>query len=229
MVQAKNYQLLEDFKAEQKERAEKLSQFQKVASEAKSRLHELETQYDQTFIQAVAKGTDATVELDKITQDIELQKEVVARRAREERLAREAMPDAKLSPVEVVARYKPDFANGVRTEFEELVNPKLLLARDLIISALVDGREYSSAYQPLHQEIDEHVKGNHKRGLTKYIMIQEHPTDNAQIHKAVGVVAGVRKLMEEVSQFTYGRAPYDYKYIDVAPTVQTKTTEKAGK
>lgn len=227
-IKIHDYKLLEDFKAEQHERAEKLTQYQKDAEGARARLIELQTQYEITFTRSVKEGTDVTAELLKIDQDIETQREVVTRRERDLRLAHQAMPDTKISAVDVVARYKPDFADGVRSEFEELVNPKLQLARDLILSAIVDGKEYSAAYQPLHEEIAEHVKGNHKGGLTREIMLQNHPTDNAKIHKAVGVVSGVRKVLEEVSQFTHGQVPYDYKYIDVAPTVKTKTT-KDGK
>ncbi|MEK4081583.1 hypothetical protein [Solibacillus sp. FSL K6-1126] len=228
-IKIQDYKLLEDFKAEQHERAEKLAQYSIDLQAARARLTELQTQYEVSFTRSVKEGTDISAELAKIDDDIALQKEVVARRERDLRLAQQAMPDTKISPVEVVARYKPDYADGVRKEFEELVNPKLQLARDLILSAIVDGKEYSSAYQPIHQEIAEYVKGNHKQGLTQHIMLQNHPTDNAKIHKAVGVVSGVRKVLEEVSQFTHGQVPYDYKYIDVAPTVKTKTTEKVGK
>lgn len=228
-IKIQDYKLLEDFKKEQHERATKLEQYSLDAQAARARLTELQTQYEITFTRSVKEGTDASAELLKIDQDIEVQREVVARRERDLRLAHQAMPETKISSVDVVARYKPDFADGVRTEFEELVNPKLQLARDLILSAIVDGKEYSAAYQPIHEEIAEHVKGNHKRGLTPHIMLQNHPTDNARIHNAVGVVSGVRKVLEEVSQFTHGQKPHDYTYIDVAPTVKTKTTAKDGK
>src|SRR5690606_39074894 len=144
------YKLLEDFKVEQRERAEKLTQYQQDAEGARARLNELQTQYEITFTRSVKEGTDVTAELLTIDQDIETQREVVTRRERDLRLANQAMPDTKISAVDVVARYKPDFADGVRSEFEELVNPKLQLARDLILSAIVDGKEYSAAYQPLH-------------------------------------------------------------------------------
>ncbi|WP_336046769.1 hypothetical protein [Solibacillus ferritrahens] len=228
-IKVHDYKLLEDFKAEQTERAVKLTQYQQDAEGARARLNELQTQYEITFTRSVKEGTDVTAELLKIDQDIETQREVVARRERDLVLVHQAMRNTKISPVDVVARYKPDFADGIRSEFEELVNPKLQLALDLILSAIADGKEYSAAYQPIHQEIDDHVKGNHKRGLTREIMLQNHPTDNARIHNAVGVTSGVRKLLEEVSQFTFGKTPHSYKYIDVAPTVKTKTTEKAGK
>lgn len=228
-IKIKSYQLLEDFKKEGMERTEKLSQYQKDAEAAHAQLNELQTQYEHTFTQSVKEGKDATAELDKIADSIALQKEVVARRDRDLGLARHAMPAMEISPVEVVARYKPDFADSVRKEFEELVNPKLTLARDLILSALSDGKEYAKNYQPLHEEIDKLVKGNHQQGLTNAIMYQNHPTDHAHIHKAYGTLSGVRKLLEEVSQFTFGKTPYDYNYVDVAPTVALKTTEKEGK
>lgn len=56
-------------------------------------------------------------------------------------------------------------------------------------------------------------------------MTQIHPTDSAQVFGATGTISGVRKLLEQVSQYTFGNKPRDYKYIDVVPT----TTEKVGK
>lgn len=219
------YKLLEDYKKEQRERAEKLSQYQKDAEGARARLNELQTQYEYTFTQSVKEGKDATAQLAKIDDDIALQKEVVARRERDLRLAHQAMPNTKIDSVEVVEQYKPQFVGDVQSEFISKVEPKLKLARDLILSAIEDGKEYSSAYGDTHEQVKELVTANHSAGKTRYIMSQVHPIDEAYLMGARGTTSAVYKVLEQVSQFTYGQKPHDYQYVEQAP----KTTEKAGK
>ncbi|UED78278.1 hypothetical protein FH508_0012450 [Lysinibacillus sp. CD3-6] len=224
-IKVQEYLLLQEFKREGAERAAKLLQFQKDAESARSRLRELQTQYEQTFTESVKHGTDATAQLVKIDDDIALQKEVVTRRERDLTLAHQAMPETIISSVEVIEKYKPEYADGVRAELEDKVNPKLQLARDLILSCIDDHKEYSSAYNDIYREITDLVTANHQAGKTRYIMTQIHPTDSAQVFGATGTISGVRKLLEQVSQYTFGNKPRDYKYIDVVPT----TTEKVGK
>ena len=226
-IKVHEYQLLKEFRTEGAERAAKLLQYQTDAESARSRLRELQTQYEYTFRESVKHGTDATAQLDKIDEDIALQKEVVTRRERDLTLAHQAMPESRISSVEVVEKYKTEFADGVRGEFEDKVNPKLQLARDLILSCIDDHKEYSAAYNDMYHEIKDLVTANHKQGKTPHIMSQIHPTDSAKIFNKTGAISGVRHLIEQVSQYTFGQTPSDYKYIDVAPT--TKTTEKAGK
>ena len=226
-IKVQEYQLLQDFRKEGAARAERLSQYQKDAASAHARLQELQTQYEHTFTESVKQGTDATAQLDKISDDIALQKELITRRERDLKLVHQAMPETIISSVEVVEKYKPEYADGVRVEFEDKVNPKLQLARDLILSCIDDHKEYSSAYNDIYREITDLVTANHQAGKTRYIMSQIHPTDSARVFGATGTISGVRKMLEQVSQYTFGQTPNDYKYIDVAPT--TNTTEKAGK
>ena len=65
-IKIHDYKLLEDFKKEQRERSEKLMQYQQDAQGAQARLVELKTQYEYTFTQSVKEGKDATAELEKI-------------------------------------------------------------------------------------------------------------------------------------------------------------------
>lgn len=224
-IKIHDYKLLEDFKKEQRERSEKLMQYQQDAQGAQARLVELKTQYEYTFTQSVKEGKDATAELEKIDRDIEVQHEVVARRERDLRLAYQAIPETKISSVDVVDQYKPQFGDKIQAEFVAKVEPKLKLARDLILSAIEDGREYSGAYTDTHQEIKELLTANHAAGKTRYIMSQSHPIDEAPLMSSRGATSAVRELLEQVSQFTHGQRPSDYKYIDQAP----KTKEKEGK
>ena len=227
-INVQEYQLLQEFKKEGVERAAKLGQYQADAESARARLAELQTQYEYTFTESVKSGTNATAQLAKIDDDIALQKEVVTRRERDLTLAHRSMPDTNISSVEVVQKYKSEFADGVQAEFEEKVNPKLQLAHNLILSCIDDQREYREAYKDIYREITDLVSANHRAGKTRYIMSQIHPTDHANIFHKNGAISGVRHVLEQVSQYTHGNTPNDYKYIDVAPKT-VKTTEKAGK
>ena len=221
----KDYKMLEDYKKEQAERTKVLAQYQYDFDAARGRLNELQTQYELTFTQSVKEGKDAKSELAKLDDMIALQKEVVARRERDLHLAHRAMPHTKISSVDVVAQYKPQFVDKVQSEFVSKVEPKLTLARDLILSAIEDGKEYSSAYYDTHEQIRELVKSNHSSGKTSYIMSQVHPIDDAYLIGELGTTKAVYKVLEQISQFTYGQRPHDYEYIEQAP----KTTEKGIK
>ena len=227
-IKVHEYQLLQDYRNEGSERAAKLAQYQADLTSARSRLRELQTQYEYTFTESVKHGTDATAQLDKIDGEIALQKEVVARRERDLTLAHAAMPEGTISSVDVVEKYGPEFADKVQAEFVEKVNPKLQLARDLILSCIDDHREYHDAYNDIYTEISDLMRANHQQGKTPYIMTQIHPTDNAGVFGAAGTMSGVRSLLEQVSQYTHGSTPSEYQYIDVAPTAKN-TTAKAGK
>ncbi|MCL1700615.1 hypothetical protein [Lysinibacillus sp. Bpr_S20] len=227
-IKVHEYQLLQDYRKEGAERAAKLAQYQADLTSARACLSELQTQYEHTFTESVKHGTDETAQLSKIDDDIALQKEVVKRRERDERLARAAMPEGTISSVDVVEKYEPEFADKVQAEFVGKVNPKLQLARDLILSCIDDHREYRDAYSDIYTEISDLVKANHSSGKTRYIMSQGHPTENARVFGEAGAMSGVRRLLEQVSQHTHGNTPSDYQYIDVAPTAKNTTT-KAGK
>lgn len=224
-INVQEYQLLQDFKKEGTERAEKLEQYSADATAAKSRLHELQTQYELTFTKSVMGDKAATEKLPKIDGDIALQREVVARRDRDKILAQQAIPPQVISPVEVATKYRTEFAPGVQKEFVEKVNPKLTLARDLVLSALADSKEYASEYDGLYSEMSDMAESNHKRGLTQYRELQQHPTRSAPIFGQVGTISGVRRLLEQISQYTFNKIPDDYNYIDVAPN----KTEKGAK
>ncbi|WP_249671409.1 hypothetical protein, partial [Bacillus thuringiensis] len=68
-----------------------------------------------TFTLNHKHGTDETTQHAKIDDDIALQKEVVTRRERDERLARAAMPEGTISSVDVVAEYQNVFVPKVRS------------------------------------------------------------------------------------------------------------------
>lgn len=229
MTKAKEFKLLEDYKKESHESAVKLAQFDADATAAKSRLYELQTQYELTFTKSISGDKAATQQLSKIDDDIALQKEVVARRERDRTLAYRSMPPQKISPVDVTTKFRTEFAPSVRKEFVDKVTPKLELARSLIISALIDGKEYAVDYYEVTDEIKEISSANHKQGLTKYIEMVSHPTSDATILGARGTTSAVRKLIEDISKYTHDNGSIDYEYIEVAPTIKTNTTEKEGK
>lgn len=228
-MKIKEYELLEQYKKQGRERSEKLMAYQEDLSAARSRLAELNTQYELTFTKSVETGKDATADLTKIDQDIEVQREIVKRRERDLMLVQKAMPATAIDSVEVVRQFRPQFASVVQKEFVDKVNPKLVLARDLIISVLQDSREYSDAYDDVTAQISELVTANHRSGKTQYIESQGHPTDNAPVFGANGATSAVRKLLEQVSQYTYGQTPSDFKYIETAPVIAEKQTKKETK
>ncbi|WP_312507171.1 hypothetical protein [Lysinibacillus sp.] len=222
MTQIKTYELYEQFKKQGEERAEKLHQFQKAASEAKARLRELETQYDQTFMGAVSKGTDATAELDEIMRDIDLQKEVVARREREERLAREAMPAGEITSVDVVDRYVNEYVPQVREQFLPSIEHRLKIGRDLIISALCDGRDLQQDYNGISDIMKEMNLANHKAGKLETLGFAPHPIREATILGEHGITAAVSQALRDIAGVTHGMYPHNYDYLVEVPAKETK-------
>lgn len=222
MSQAKNYELYEQFKKQNEERAKRIHQYQKSAVEARSRLHELEAQYDHTFMQAVAKGEDAAVELDKITQDIELQKEVVARREREERLAQKAMPEGEITSVDVVNRYVDEYVPQVREQHLPSIESRLKIGRDLIISALCDGRDLQKEYDGISETMKELNLTNHKAGMLDDLGFAPHPIREAKILGEHGITAAVSQALRDIAGVSHGRYPHNYDYLAEVPAKDAK-------
>lgn len=222
MTQFKNYELYEQFRKQGQERAEKMLQFQKATSEAVARLRELETQYDQTFMQAVSKGTDATAELDGIMRDIELQKEVVARRTREERLAHEAVPAGEITSVDVVNRYVDEYVPQVREQFLPSIEHRLKVGRDLIISALCDGRDLQREYDGISDTMKELNLANHKAGKLDVLRFAPHPIREAEILGENGITSAVSQALRDVAGVSHGIYPHNYGYLAEVPAQETK-------
>lgn len=226
-INVQNYKVLEDFKKGQAERSSKLLSYQEEVSKLRSRLFELQTQYELTFTKSVKTGKDATADLDKIDNEIKVTKEQLERKELDFTLFNRALEEAVITTVDVVAKYQSEFANVVQREFENKVNPKLQLARDLILSALDDRKEYMEAYDDTHEEVKEIMFSNRSSGKTDYITLLSHPVEYAKVFNRNGAISGVRELLDQVSKYTFGTIPSDYKYIEAAPTV--KTNEKVGK
>ncbi|MGE7687631.1 hypothetical protein ACQKMI_00310 [Lysinibacillus sp. NPDC097214] len=212
------FQLLQDYRKEGAERAARLSQYQKDAESARARLSELQTEYEHTFTESVKHGTDATTQLDKLDGDIALQKEVIARRERDLTLAYAAMPEGTISSVDVVNEYKNVFVPHVRAEYEPIVQAKLKMARDLLLSCIIDHREGEDAYGHLREEMAEISRANRSEGKTDWIEVIDHPTSVAKVMRRQGAVQGVREVMSQVSLFTHGHKPNDFEYIAEVPT-----------
>ncbi|RUL51105.1 hypothetical protein [Lysinibacillus antri] len=219
-MQIKEYELLNQYKEQNTKRADALQQYQQALTDAKSRLQELETQYDYTFTTSVSKGEDKAKELDKINDDISLQREVVARREHDYKLANQALPDGDITSVDVVNEYNSTFRKEIQSEYVPLVEDKLKLARDLILSAIMDHREYSAAYSDLSQEMKEITMANHSSGKTSLINPAHHPTDEAHVLGKAGVIKAVQGVLNDVSGFTYGKTPYNFQYIAKAPKLE---------
>lgn len=226
-----NYDLLDEYKKQNTERAHKLSFYQEAVTEAKSRLAELQTQYEYTFTQAVAKGEDKTAELAQIDDDIALQKEVVARRERDYNIASQALPVGEITSVDVVTKYRTEFIPKVQAEYKPIVQAKLDLARDLLKSALIDHHTMSNEYSELETELKEMSKANHSTGKTRYWEGTGHPTKNVDFYGRQGVPAAISELFQELVRYSLRASSVvqdvdaDF-YIDAAPK-NNKT--KAGK
>lgn len=212
------FQLLQDYREEGAEKAAKLSQYQADLTSACARLSELQAQYERMFTESIKHGTEATAQLDKIDRDIALQKEVVARRERDLSLAHAAMPEGTISSVDVVNEYKNVFVPHVRAEYEPIVQAKLKMARDLLLSCIIDHREGEDAYGHLREEIAEISRANRSQGKTDFIETIDHPTGTAKVMRRQGAVQGVREVMSQVSLFTHGHKPNDFEYIAEVPT-----------
>ncbi|PKU49956.1 hypothetical protein [Lysinibacillus fusiformis] len=229
-MQIFNFELLDQYKEEHRERSTKLSEYLKAWDDAKSRLRELEKQYEHTFTESVGKGEDKTAELAKIDDDITLQKEVIARRERDYKLAMQALPVVEISPVQVVNTYRSEFCPKVQSEYVPTVQAKLDLARDLLKSALIDHHRISDEYDPLYAEMKEMSQANKTTGRTRYIEGVIHPTKYFEFFGGQGVPSGISRLFGELRDYS-GKidqikqdADADF-YIAVAP----KTTKKVGK
>ena len=219
-IKPHEFKLLQDYREEGAERAAKHQQYQADLESARARLRELQTQYEYTFTESIKHGTDATAQLAKIDDDITLQKEVVARRERDARLAHAAMPEGKISSVDVVNEYQNVFVPKVRAEYEPIVDAKLKMARDLLISCIIDHRDGEDAYGYLREEIAEISRANRSQGKTSEISPAEHPTSSAKVMGRQGAIGGVREVINQISLFTNGHKPNDFVYI---AEVSTKT------
>lgn len=217
-IKEHEFKLLQDYRKEGAERAAKHLQYQTNLESARARLSELQTQYEHTFTDSVKHGTDATAQLDKIDGDIALQKEVVARRERDLALAHAAMPEGTISSVDVVNEYQKVFVPKVRSEYEPIVEAKLKMARDLLLSCIIDHREGEDAYGYLREEIAEISRANRSQGKTSEIEAIAHPTGTAKVMRSQGAVKGVREVINQVSLFTHGHNPNDFEYIAEVPT-----------
>lgn len=217
-IKEHEFTLLQDYKNEGAERATKLAQYQADLTSARARLSELQTQYEVTFTESIKHGTDATAQLAKIDDDIALQKEVVTRRERDARLAHAAMPEGKISSVDVVNEYQNVFVPKVRAEYEPIVDAKLKMARDLLISCIIDHRNGEDAYGYLREEMVEMSRANRAQGKTSVITVIAHPTGSAKVMRSLGVTNGVHEVFSQVSRFTYGHKPNDFEYIAEVPT-----------
>lgn len=226
-IKLHEFDFLDEFKKQGQSAAEKLSSYQTALDEAKSRLYELTTMYEITFTSAIENGEDATAKLKKIDDDIALQKEVVARRERDSALAITATQgDGKFSTVDVVEKYNKEFVPKVSKEFMGVVNPKLQLARDLILSVIDDAREGDKAYNYLHTELTEMAITNRHSGKTSEIHGVGHPTRVSRcMGRSGGAMNGVREVLAQVSKYTHGFEIPGYQYIAVSPQIK----EKAGK
>lgn len=224
-IKVHEFQLLQDYKVEGAERAAKLMQYQADVESARSRLKELETQYESIFTESVKHGTDSTAQLAKIDEDIDLQKEVIARRVRDARLAQAAMPDVLINSVDVVNEFQNVFVPKVRAEYEPIVHAKLKMARDLLLSCILDHREGEDAYGELREEIAEISRANRSQGKTSESPTISHPTGTANVMRRQGALNGVREVLNQVTLFTHGHKPNDFEYIAKVP----ETIKKAGK
>ncbi|WP_342530797.1 hypothetical protein MKY80_19500 [Lysinibacillus sp. FSL R5-0849] len=217
-IKEHEFELLQDYRNEGAERAAKLAQYQADLSSARARLSELQTQYEHTFTESVKHGTDATDQLVKIDDDIALQKEVITRRERDARLAHAALPEGTISSVDLVDEYQNVFVPQVRAEYEPIVHAKLKMARDLLLSCIVDHREGEDAYGSLREEMVEISRANRYQGKTSAVMAIEHPTSVAKVMRSQGAINGVREVINQVSLFTNGHKPNDFEYIAEVPT-----------
>ena len=178
----------------------------------------MQTQYEVTFTESVKQGTDATAQLTKIDDAIALQKEVVTRRERDARLAHAAMPEGTIASVDVVNEYQNVFVPQVRAEYEPIVHAKLKMARDLLISCIIDHRNGEDAYGYLREEMVDISMANRSQGKTNEIMSITHPTGTANVMWSQGAVSGVREVINQVSRFTHGYEPNGFEYIAEVPT-----------
>ncbi|PJO43816.1 hypothetical protein [Lysinibacillus xylanilyticus] len=217
-IKAHEFKFLQDYKEEGAERAAKHQQYQTDLESARARLRELQTQYEYTFTESIKHGTDATAQLAKIDDDIALQKEVITRRERDARLAHAAMPEGTISSVDVVKEYVDVFVPKVRAEYEPIVDAKLKMARDLLLSCILDHREGEDSYGYLREEMVEISKANRYQGKTSEIMAIEHPTRSAKVMRSQGAINGVREVFNQVSLFTNGHELNDFEYIAEIPT-----------
>ncbi len=229
-MQTFNFELLDQFKEEHRERSTKLSEYHKTWDDAKSRLRELDKQYEHTFTESVGKGEDKTDELAKIDDEITLQKEIIARRERDYKLAAQALPAAEISPVQVVNAYRSEFCPIVQSEYVPTVQAKLDLARDLLKSALIDHHRIADRYDGLYEEMKEMSRVNKTVGRTRYIEGVIHPTKYFNFYGGQGVPAGISRLFEELRDYSGKTSQIKQDidadfYIPVAP----KTTKKVGK
>lgn len=208
-----NFDFLDEYKAQGTARAEATLRYQKATQVARSKVSELTTQYEQTFTKSIQDGKDATKELDAIQTEIDLARTAVERAEREERLARSSMPSELITSVDVVEKYSKEYVPAVRERHIQSLEDRVKIGRDLIISALVDGKALQTDYDSVSEELKDMMHANHSSGKANMLGQVQHPIRSARILKATGITSAVRLAMDEIAKTTYGTYPYDYEYL----------------
>lgn len=220
------FETLEQYKQDHQQRADKLSEYQQAVTNAKARLSELQTKYEKTFTDAAKEGREVTKELDEIHSEIVKVNELVERATRDYKLAGAAIEYSKIDTVALVEEFNKEFTPKVNKEIQDTIEPKLLLARDLIFSAIKDYKAHEDIYEDTRKEVKRISDLNKETGKTKHFMGVASPGKSINILGKTGARDAVRHLLHDIQSYFNGYSVDEFEYIEKAPKISSKRGDK---
>lgn len=219
----KPFKIYEDYLKQHAARSEKLGAYQEAVETARHEAVKAKQQYEYFFTESIKSGKDDPARIAELDEKVDATQKALAKAERDHNLAHASLPDVEISSVDVAREFRDVYVPAVRQEIVPGIEAKLKLARDLILSAIEDGRAADIEYREITDAIKEVAKSNHQQGKTQYHEMVGHPTSEARVFGVQGgVTSAARKVLEDVSKFTFGSVPPDYEYVAKAPATTTK-------
>lgn len=205
---------LEDFKKAHAEHAEKRSAEEVKFTSAKQAYENKVAEYEKTYMDAVGKGKDETAKLVKIDGEIAELKQAYEKASRDYALAKMVITAPQNDTVEIVDKFIKEYKPQVIAEVMDPISERLVLARNLIFSALSDYKDAEETYRDITQDVKGLSELNHKRGLTSALIYVSNPTEHVKVKRTnMTPKQYAQNFVAEYNKTTDGKFPDDYEYI----------------
>lgn len=220
------FETLEQYKKDHQQRADKLAEYRKAKIEAQAKVTELQAKYEKTFTDAAKEGREVVKELDEIHSEMVKASQMVERATKDYELAGAAIEHSKIDTVALVEEFNKEFTPKVNKEIQDIIEPKLLLARDLIFSAIADYKAHEELYEDTRKEVRQISDLNKETGKTKHFMGVASPGKSINILGKTGARDAVKQLLHDIQSYFNGYGVDEFDYIEKAPKI---TSKKVGK
>jgi len=205
---------LEDYKKANAEYAEKSSAEQAKLTSAKQAYENKVVEYEQTYMKAVETGKDETAKLIKIDGEIAELKQAYEKASRDYALSKMVITAPQNDTAAIVDEFIKVYKPQVIAEVMDPISERLVLARNLIFSALSDYKDAEETYREITQEVKGLSDYNHKTGVTNALMYVSNPTELVKV-KGTSMTPKqyAQNFVAEYTKTTDGNFPNDYEYI----------------